>query len=166
MRKTTTKKSDIKGFTFKLPNGDELSVTAWTYKTASGGWGHRATINDIYSVSNGVVTPIKANAFISYTNSGRTWECFKYESILYKVIGAYYRKDDATRSFIFDQLEEITKDIQRKVNEEMQSLKDRYNALSDTTKRHLANADINISSVDQMDDILTISEAFDLILNN
>lgn len=111
LKKQQQKTSDIKGFTFKLPNGNELSVTAWTYETASGGWGHRATINDIYDVNDGTVTPINANSFISYTNDGRTWECFKYESVLYKVIGAYYRKDDATSSFIFNQLEEIAKDI-------------------------------------------------------
>ena len=134
MRKTTTKTSDIKGFTFKMPNGNELSVTAWTYKTASGSWGHRATINDIYNVNNGVVTPIRKNSYISYTNT-RTREGFKYESILYKVIGAYFKKDDATRSFIFNQLEEIQKDVQEKTKEDLKSLKDRYNALSDTTKK-------------------------------
>ena len=88
-------------FTLKDINGNDFIIEAVVYEYFNG-WGHRATI-----VFDGE-DYINFSKRITYYN--RTWERFKYESVLIKVINSYYssEKDNEKREYLLKQIREAT----------------------------------------------------------
>ena len=81
----------------KTIEGNDFIIECVVY-IHQNGWGHRATI--VYNGEN----YINYSKRITYYN--RTWERFKYESVLLKVIEEYYYKkaDEGKREYLLNQI--------------------------------------------------------------
>ena len=75
-----------------------------------------------------------------YKKDGKTW--------------LHYESDKSVRDFIIDEGDAYDYD----------DFKKDYDALSENTKKHLANAGVSVSNMQQAKDLMQISALFDLLL--
>ncbi len=96
--------------------------------------------------------------YICYIN--RTWESFEYESVLLRIVKriALDKKDLTAME---KTIELISKGHKEEVDKWFENFKKDYDGLSDTTKKHLANACPVITSKEQADEIMKVSKVFD-----
>lgn len=132
--------SDLKQFRFTTLNGEDVLINCWTY-SYSRGWGHRACL--VYVGDRF----INAEKRITYYN--RTWEAFKYESMLYKMIYTYFNKVD--QKFLKMQVQAIADNEAAQAEAWFNSFVKKYNALSDSTKEKIKNSDVLLNSKDEAD---------------
>jgi len=149
--------TDNKTFNFKDTNGNDIQVDCETYEY-SRGWGHRATL--VYAGGKWY------NFSKRKTYYNRTYERFKYESVLYSLFESFYNRkaDKDNLDYIIAQLKDIADNESREAEKWFKAFESRYNALSDNTKEHIKNADIILTDKEQAESILKLSEAFDLLL--
>ena len=142
---------DYKTFTFKTLNGDDLSIICFVFDTGRS-WGHRAVIQNTGE-----------QVKINYYN--RTWEAFKYESVLYKAVEAYYpyAKQKAEKALIYKQLKAIAEYKREEAQKWLDDFKKAYDALSDSTKQTLQKSDLFINSIEQGEAILKGAQLLDMI---
>lgn len=132
--------SDMQQFRFTTLNGEDVLINCWTY-SYSRGWGHRACL--VYVGDRF----INAEKRITYYN--RTWEAFKYESMLNKMIYTYFNKAD--QKFLNMQVKAIADNEAAQAEAWFNSFVKKYNALSDSTKEKIKNSDILLNSKDEAD---------------
>lgn len=132
--------SDMQQFRFTTLNGEDILINCWTY-SYSRGWGHRACL--VYVGDRF----INAEKRITYYN--RTWEAFKYESMLNKMIYTYFNKAD--QKFLNMQVKAIADNEAAQAEAWFNSFVKKYNALSDSTKEKIKNSDILLNSKDEAD---------------
>ena len=150
--------TDKKLFNFKDINGNDIRVDCETYEY-SRGWGHRATL--VWVGDNWY------NFTKRKTYYNRTYESFKYESVLYSLFESFYNRkaDKDNLDYLCAQLKDYANNERKEAEKWLKAFESRYNALSDNTKAHLKNADITLENKEQAESILKLSEAFDLLLN-
>lgn len=140
-----------KEFKFVTKRNNEVVINCEVYETRQS-WGHRCKVYidgqywDSYK--------------IRYYN--RTWERFEFESLLDKAIHAIYGQGYDAK-FLEDQVDMIAKKTREECDAWFNTFKKSYDALSDTTKNHLANANIEITSKEQADAVMKTSQAFDVL---
>lgn len=137
---------DSKNFYFKNLEGEDVMIYCEVYSYARG-WGHRA-----YIVYDGERF-INFNKRITYYN--RTWEAFKFESVLYKVVSAFYPKKEA--AFIKNQIKAIADQTKAELDAWMAGRFKKYNALSDETKETIKKADVLLTSREEADALINLS---------
>lgn len=135
--------SDLKQFRFTTLNGEDVLINCWTY-SYSRGWGHRACL--VY-VGDRFINAAKR---ITYYN--RTWEAFKYESMLNKMIYNYFNKAD--QKFLEMQIKAIADNEAAQAEAWFNSFVKKYNALSDSTKEKIKNSDVLLNSKDEADALI------------
>jgi len=142
---------DYKTFTFKTLNGDDLNIICFVFDTGKS-WGHKAVIQNTGE-----------QVKINYYN--RTWEAFKYESVLYKAVNSYYpyAKQKAEKTVIYKQLEAIAKHHAEECEKWLNAFKKSYDALSDSTKEAIKKSDLFINSIEQGEAILKGAQLLDMI---
>lgn len=150
------KKYDFTTFNFKGLNGEELEVTCFTYETQYN-WGHRC-----YVFYNNM--QLKEEK-ITYYN--RTWECFKYESLLKKVIEKIYpgKKQKIERDFLRKQVHAIADREREEVEKWATNFMKAFNNLSENAKNALADSDILLNSREEADATLKALQALDAVNN-
>lgn len=138
------KKSNEKNFYFKTIEGDEMRIHCWTY-SYSRGWGHRA---EVVRYNNKYYDFTKR---ITYDN--RTYEAFKYESMLYKIVSEFLntKAEKMQKDFIFKQIKAIADNEAAQAEAWFNSFVKKYNALSDSTKEKIKNSDVLLNSQDEAD---------------
>lgn len=138
-------------FDFKTLEGENLRIICYGYDTGKN-WGHRAVIENTGE-----------QVKIVYYN--RTWEAFKYESVLYKAVEAYYpyKAQKAEKAVIYKQLKAIAEHKREEAEAWLNGFKKAYDALSDSTKQTLKNSDVFIKSVEQGEAILKGAQLLDML---
>ena len=137
-------KNGLTNFEFKLTNGNTIYVECWwTY-------GHHYA----YEKLNGRKT--------TYNFGNRPWENFRYETVLRNVAKKF---EPADRDFIYEQIEQIGKKESEECERMCKKFEERYNNLHPRIKEGLANACPEITSVEQAEDIMKMSEGFSLMMN-
>lgn len=143
---------DYKTFNFKTLNGGDVSIICFTFDTGRS-WGHRA-------VNQSTGEQVKINYY------NRTWEAFKYESVLNKAIYAMYpqeKRQRAQRAFIYKQVKAIARYEAEACEKWLKGFKKAYDALSDDTKKTLQKSDIFINSIEQGEAILKGAQLLDML---
>lgn len=135
---------DSKNFYFKKINGETLMIHCEVYAYSTG-WGHRAKI-----VYDGDRWPDFTKR-ITYYN--RTWEAFKFESVIYKVLSKYLSgKNNALElAFIKKQVQAIADNEAAQAEAWAAAFTKKFNALSDSTKEKIKNSDIMLNSKGEAD---------------
>lgn len=144
------KKSDFKTFNFKTLTGESVSITCYTYESGYY-WGHRAYVHNTGD-----------EVKITYYN--RTWEAFKYESVLYKALRALYpqeKKQQAERAIIEKQLKAIAKREAEACEKWLDNFTKQYNALSEKTREAIKKSDVFINSIEQGEALLKVAQLCD-----
>ena len=147
-----SKISNMQQFRFKTLNGEDVLINCWTYSYSSG-WGHRACL--VYVGDRF----INAEKRITYYN--RTWEAFKYESMLKKMIYTYFNKAD--QKFLNMQVQAIADNEAAQAEAWFNSFVKKYNALSDSTKEKIKNSDVLLNSKDEADALINSALLLDSI---
>ena len=147
-----SKISNMQQFRFTTLNGEDVLINCWTY-SYSRGWGHRACL--VYVGDRF----INAEKRITYYN--RTWEAFKYESILNKMIYTYFNKAD--QKFLNMQVQAIADNEAAQAEAWFNSFVKKYNALSDSTKEKIKNSDVLLNSKDEADALINSALLLDSI---
>ena len=91
----------------------------------------------------------------------RPWHSFDYENALYDLAKKMSGRNKARFEAFKTCIEAKAKSVQEATNAWLNKFKKDYKSLSDTTKKHLANADIELTSVEQAEDVMRISKVFD-----
>ena len=146
------KTSNFKTFTFKTMDGEIIHIVAYYFETARS-WGHRAYIEETGDAVK-----------INYYN--RTWEAFKYESVLYKAIGALYpheKRQQAQRAFIHKQLKAIAKNEADACDKWLKKWIKEYNALSAETRDKIKNSDVILNTIEQGNSLLKMAKMIDAL---
>lgn len=142
---------NYENFNFKTLDGDELKIVCFGYDTGKS-WGHKAVIlnNDM-------------QVKIVYYN--RTWERFKYESVLYKAVEAFYpyAKQKAEKAVIYKQLKAIADNKSAEAQAWLNCFKKAYDALSDETKNTIKKSDVFITSIEQGDALIKTAQLIDAL---
>lgn len=147
-----SKISNMQQFRFTTLNGEDVLINCWTY-SYSRGWGHRACL--VYVGDRF----INAEKRITYYN--RTWEAFKYESMLNKMIYSYFNKAD--QKFLKMQVQAIADNEAAQAEAWFNSFVKKYNALSDSTKEKIKNSDVLLNSKEEADAFINFSLLLDSI---
>ena len=150
-----SKTSNFQRFNFKTITGEDVAINCETY-AYSGGWGHRACI--VY-VGNNFINFKKR---ITYYN--RTWESFDYESVLYKIVDAYFDKKNI--AFINAQIEAIAKHEHEKAEAWANDFIKKYNSLSDDIKNRIKSSDIILDTIEDADNLIKTAMMFDALMQN
>lgn len=147
---------DSKNFYFKNLNGGEMLIHCEVY-SYSRGWGHRATI-----VYDGDRWP-DFKKRITYYN--RTWEAFKFESVIYKVLSEYLsgKNNAAELAFIKKQVKAIADNEAAQAEAWAAAFTKKFNALSDSTKEKIKNSDVLLNSKEEADAFINLSLLLDSI---
>ena len=140
-------------FTFKTLEGDEVKIMAWTY-SYSRSWGHKAR-----------ALGLNLEKHITYYN--RTWEAFKYESMLHKIIWALYpnKSDEARRSFMLAQVDAIAQNKREEAEAWLNCFKKTWDALSDKTRATIQKSGIILHSKEQADALIKSAQLLDAVNN-
>ena len=150
-----SKTSNFQRFNFKTITGEDVAINCETYEY-SGGWGHRACV--VYVGDN----------FINFkkrkTYYNRTWESFDYESVLYKVVSAYF--DAKNTAFINAQIEAIAKHEHEKAEAWAENFIKKYNSLSDDMKNRIKASDIILDTIENADTLINTASIFDALMQN
>lgn len=127
---------------------NEITIQCWVQRYGQG----MAQMGDVYQHGQ-----LLGRARYSYLN--RTWESFQYESVL----------ENASEKFFDGALSQAIEDIatgkRNEVDAFISQFKNDYDSLHENTKKHLANANIELTSIEQAKDVMKISKAFDVLLN-
>ena len=140
-------------FVFK----DKLGKTFEVYcETKGSRWGFKHTARAEY---NGDVFRT------SSTYQNRTWERYRYESVLSQLANKIAGNDS-------DNLKAFKACVDAKAQEEKEAcdawfnnFKKGYDGLSDKTKKMLADSDIMLTSKEQADDVLKSAQIIDAIMS-
>lgn len=138
-------------FIFKDKNGTEIEVRCSTQNTRMG---FRHVARAHYNGRDYTST-------ISYLN--RTWESFKYESVLKRLANKMAGSDDKNLKAFNDTLGSKAKAVHEECERWLNNFKKDYDALSDDTKKRLANSDIHITSTEQAESVMKTAKVFDAI---
>lgn len=137
-------------FTFKDLNGEEFSVACHTTPNYEG-FKHYATT---------YLGEQKVYASQQWCN--RTWESFDYESALRNLADKIEKKwNRDLGEYMKVQIKAIAQHEHEKAEAWFNNYKARYDALGDKTKKHLANTGVVLTSQEQAENVMAISEAFD-----
>ena len=149
------KKYDFTTFNFKGLNGEELEITCFTYETQYN-WGHRC-----YVFYNNMQLKDEK---ITYYN--RTWECFKYESLLNKVVDVVYpgKKQKMERDFIRKQIQAIADREREECDRWVADFKKFWSGLSDNTKKVIQKAGVTVNSIEEAESLIKSAGLIDTVL--
>ena len=127
-------------------NGEEFTFTCYGQGT-SYGFRHICTLgyNDT-TVARYVKDDIIAKA--SYYN--RTWESFKYETVLRRAIDNLDVSEDTRAKLKAIIIDKTAQDEHEKCEKEVQAFKALYDKTSDSFKERMANSDFMINSEDDV----------------
>lgn len=144
-------RNDIQLFTFNTLEGEKITIEAWAYYY-SRSWGHK-----------GHVIGADIEKHITYYN--RTWEAFKYESLLHKIIWALYplKSDEARRAFMLAQVDAIAKNKRAEAEAWLNSFKTAWDALSDKTRATIQKSDIVLNTKEQADALIKGAQLLDIM---
>lgn len=131
---------DSKNFYFKTIEGHDVLIHCEVYSYTYG-WGHRACI--VYCGDDFV----NFKKRITYYN--RTWEAFKFESVIYKVVREFFGKSNY--QFISKQIQAIADNEKAAAEARANAFINKYNDLSDSTKQKIKDSDILLNSQDEAD---------------
>lgn len=148
-----SKTSNFKRFNFKTITGEDVAINCETYEY-TGGWGHRACI--VY-VGNNFINFKKRQTYYN-----RTRESFDYESVLYKVVSAYF--DNKNIAFINAQIEAIAKHESEKAEAWANNFIKKYNSLSDDIKNRIKSSDIILETIEDADNLIKTASMFDALM--
>ena len=139
------KKYDFTTFNFTTLNGGELTINCFIYETQHN-WGHRCHV-----YLNGADW---GEYKITYYN--RTWERFKFESLLYKVINSIYanKRDQVANEFLSKQVEAIAIREREACQAWINSFQTVWNGLSDETKKTIQEKNIIVHTTEEADTVL------------
>ena len=139
------KKYDYTTFNFKTVNGEDFVIHCYVYSTPST-WGHRC---DAYI--NGVHYGEFKKVYLN-----RTWECFKFESLIYKVINSIYanKRDQVANEFLKKQVEAIACREREACQAWINSFQTVWNGLSDETKKTIQEKNIIVHTTEEADTVL------------
>ena len=138
-------------FVFKDKNGAEIEVRCSTQNTRMG----------FRHVAKARFNGRDYTATISYLN--RTWESFKYQSVLKRLANKMAGIDEENQKAFDASLGAKQKAVHEECERWLNNFKKDYNALSDDTKKMLANSDIHITSTEQAESVMKTAKAFDAI---
>ena len=145
--------SNFQRFNFKTITGEDVAINCETYEY-SGGWGHRACV--VY-VGGDFVNFKKRKTYYN-----RTRESFDYESVLYKVVSAYF--DNKNVAFINAQIEAIAKHEREKAEAWADNFIKKYNSLSDDIKNRIKSSDIILETIEDADNLIKTASIFDALM--
>lgn len=146
-----TKQYDIKHFTAKV-NGEEITFRCYTTDTRSGFCHTAHLMGWKYDI-----TDTKA----SYYN--RTWERFKYESVLKRAIE---KLPTDVRQQVYDQLiDHKAAEEEKKAEEQFEAFKKLHESLTPENKERLANSGIEINSEGDMHAVMGLMGLMNLMQN-
>lgn len=131
-------------FEFKDLEGNAFHVACWTNYNNSG-FTHNVNCLDV-------------KARQCWCN--RTWESFNYESVLKKWAD---KVGGNLGEYLKAQIADIANQEHIKAEAWLNAFQARYNALGETTKKHLANADVMITNEEQAESVMRTSEIFDVM---
>lgn len=153
-----SKNYDYQNFYFTTLNGSEMCIRCWTYEY-SNGWGHKAALISIGS------TYYDYEKRITYYN--RTYECFKYKSVIYKLVDEFYNKKSQKmdREFIYTQLKTIADNKREEAEAWIKNFTNMYNSLSSDMKDILKNADITLNTQEDAEAIIKSALTFDACMS-
>ena len=150
-----SKTSNFQRFNFKTITGEDVAINCEIYEY-SRGWGHRACIVYVGDYF------INFKKRITYYN--RTRERFTYESMLYKVVSAYFDKKNI--AFINAQIEAIAKHEHKKMEAWAENFIKKYNSLSDDMKNRIKSSDIILDTIEDADALIKTASMFDTLMQN
>lgn len=143
-------KYNIETFTFKTLDGEDLIIEAWTYEYTRS-WGHKAHVIGSY-----------VEKHITYYN--RTWESFRYESMLKKIIWAYYplKSDEARRAYVLAQVKAIADYKSAEAQAWLNNFKTAWGALSDKTRATIQKSGVILNTKEQADALIQTAQLLDI----
>ena len=141
---------DITTFTATI-NNEDIIINCTTIITKNG-FAHKAQ-------------SVAGNRKVSATKawSNRTWEDFKYEMVLRKIIGKFptSEQDELTHQIVDKRIAEDTAEMER-FNECLERVIEARKQLSSETQQHLS--EIEISDKEQMENIMNGCELLGFLL--
>lgn len=130
-------------FNFKDLEGNEFVVKCWT---------------NCYTSLTHNAQCMEHKARVNWGN--RPWESFQYKTVLRKIA-------DKIGGDLGEYMKVQIKGIEEHTREEAEkwfnNFKARYDALGETTKKHLANSGVVLESQEQAESVMKVSEAFDVM---
>lgn len=151
-----SKITNTQNFYFTTLTGEDVMIHCETYEHQTG-WGHRATICYI------------GNNYLQFTKRqtyyNRTWECFTYETVIHKVLNAYFnsKTEKNELAFIMKQVDAIAQHEHEKAAAWCEAFTKKYNALSDETKDMLRKKDIMFNTTEQAETVINAALMLDAL---
>ena len=138
-------------FVFKDKNGIEFEVYCYVQGSR---WGYKHVARAEY----------KGGFYqTSITYQGRTWERFKYESTLYQLAKKIAGKDGDNLNAFNASIEAKAKAVHEECEAWINAFKKDYDALSDSTKKVLADSDIVVETQEQAEAVMKGAKTLDII---
>ena len=143
-------------FNFKTMDGRDVLIYCETYEHSTG-WGHRASIAYV------------GNSWYDFTKRqtyyNRTWESFTYETVIKKVLYAFWnlKSDRNELEYLLKQVKAIADHEAEKCKAWLDAFTKKYNALSDETKDMLRKKDIVFNTTEEAETVINTALMIDAL---
>lgn len=138
-------------FILRDKNGAEVEVRCSTHNTRYG----------FKHVAKAFYDGREQSASISYQN--RTWESFKYQSVLRRLATRLARNDEDNLKAFENSLNKKAQAVHEECEQWLNNFKKDYDGLSDGTKKMLADSNIHLTSTEQAESVMKTAKVFDAI---